>query len=80
MKAAAKKSGSKPTGKTVTIGGKAGKKPIKFKNDGSLTKLAGKGPDGKLNKKKVAQIAKGKGKAAAKARFYENVLSKGGKK
>jgi hypothetical protein len=67
----------KPTKKTVTIKPKKkGQKPITFKSNGSLTRLAGKEKDGKLNQAKVRQLAKGKGDAAKKARFYLNVLKK----
>jgi hypothetical protein len=53
------------------------KKPLKVKSDGSLRKAAGVNKKtGKVNVKKVRKIAKGKGKAAKKARFYLNVLKK----
>lgn len=78
--AMAKKKARKPSGKTVTIKAKKkGQKPLKFKDDGSLTKLAGKNKKGKLNQSKVNKLAKGKGNAAKKALFYKNVL-KGGRK
>lgn len=73
MAAAAKK----PSGKTVTIKSKKkGQKPIKFKDDGSLRRLAGTTSDGKINVANVRKIAKGKGVAAKKAKFYLNVLKK----
>lgn len=67
----------KKKGSTVTIKPKKkGQKPIKFKNDGSLRKAAGTNKSGKVDTKKVRKLAKGKGDAAKKARFYLNVLKK----
>jgi hypothetical protein len=64
--------------KTVTIKAKKkGQKALKFKDNGSLTKLTGKSKNGKLNQSKAKALAK---KGNKKALFYENVLKKGGKK
>jgi len=67
--------------KTVTMKPKKkGQKSITFKSNGSLRAAAGVNKKtGKINQKKVAQLAKGKGKTAAKARFYQNILKKGSK-
>lgn len=67
--------------KTVTMKPKKkGQKPIKFNANGSLRRAAGVNKKtGKINEGNVARLAKGKGKTAAKARFYQNVLAKGRK-
>jgi len=52
------------------------RKPLKVKSNGALRKAAGVNKNGKVNQAKVRAIAKGKGKNAARARFYLNVLKK----
>lgn len=52
------------------------RKPLKVKSNGALRKAAGVNKNGKVNQAKVRALAKGKGKSAARARFYLNVLKK----
>ena len=56
------------------------RKPLKVRSNGKLRQAAGTTKSGKVNKTKARKLAKGKGKTAARARFFLNVLDKGSKK
>jgi hypothetical protein len=56
------------------------RKPIKIKKPGSLRKALGASKGKPIAMSKVRAAAKGKGKTAARARFYLNVLRKGSRK
>jgi hypothetical protein len=51
-------------------------KPLKVNSNGALKKAAGVTKSGKVNVAKARKLAKGKGKTAAQARFFLNVLRK----
>lgn len=57
-----------------------GQKPISFKSNGSLKRALPKNKNGTINMAAARKASEGKGKTAAKARLYVNVLSKGRKK
>jgi len=60
--------------------GSSKRKPLKVRSNGRLRQAAGTTKSGKVNKTKARKLAKGSGVTAKRARFYLNVLSKGGKK
>jgi hypothetical protein len=70
------KAAKRKRGGTAKKTGSKKQKPLVVKSNGALRKAAGVNKNGKVNQAKVRALAKGKGKSAARARFYLNVLKK----